>query len=215
MKTKVEWITPFEVSIMKAKCPKKYIDMLLETSDQIFKDEALCVRLDASDGLVGNVTNEVHVPQLAAIKNINYWIEDLAIKYARKDFIKKQRLYNDIQKEHFAKEPNAQIVSEWVVRMNPGDFNPAHFHTDCNLSVLLYLKIPEGMERDSGGNLHFLHGSPTTFYTNQYQVAPKVGDTYLWPSWLQHFVYPYKCEGERWVMPFNLVVAYGDDTSII
>ena len=102
MKTKVEWITPFEVSIMKAKCPKKYIDMLLETSDQIFKDEALCVRLDASDGLVGNVTNEVHVPQLPAIKNINYWIEDLAIKYARKDFIKKQRLYNDIQKEHFA-----------------------------------------------------------------------------------------------------------------
>ncbi len=215
MKTKVEWITPFEVSIMKAKCPKKYIDMLLETSDQIFKDEALCVRLDASDGLVGNVTNEVHVPQLPAIKNINYWIEDLAIKYARKDFIKKQRLYNDIQKEHFAKEPNAQIVSEWVVRMNPGDFNPAHFHTDCHLSGLLYLKIPEGMERDSGGNLHFLHGSPTTFYTNQYQVAPKVGDTYLWPSWLQHFVYPYKCEGERWVMPFNLVVAYGDDTSII
>ena len=34
MKTKVEWITPFEVSIMKAKCPKKYIDMLLETSPQ-------------------------------------------------------------------------------------------------------------------------------------------------------------------------------------
>ena len=101
-------------------------------------------------------------------------------------------MYNDIQKEHFSKEPNAQIVSEWIVRMNPGDFNPAHFHTDCHLSGLLYLKIPEGMERDSGGNLHFLHGSPTTFYTNQYQVAPKVGDTYLWPSWLQHFVYPYK-----------------------
>ena len=70
---------------------------------------------------------------------------------------------------------------------------------------LLYLKVPDGIERDSGGNLHFLHGSPATFYTNQYQVAPKVGDTYLWPSWLQHFVYPYKCEGERWVMPFNLV----------
>ena len=99
--------------------------------------------------------------------------------------------------------------------MNPGDFNPAHFHTDCHLSGLLYLKIPDGMERDSGGNLHFLHGSPTIFYTNQYQVAPKVGDTYLWPSWLQHFVYPYKCEGERWVMPFNLVVAYGNEATIV
>lgn len=215
MKTKVNFISPFDVSIMKAKCPQNYIDMLIEASDQIFKDEALCVRLDASDGLVGNVTNEVYVPQLPAIKKINFWIEDLAIKYARKDFLKKQKDYSDLQKKHFSKEPHVQITSEWLVRMNPGDFNPAHFHTDCHLSGLLYLKIPNGLERDAGGNLHFLHGSPATFYTNQYQIAPKVGDTYLWPSWLQHFVYPYKCKGERWVMPFNLIVAHGDETTVI
>ena len=47
------------------------------------------------------------------------------------------------------------------------------------------------------------------------EVAEDSGDTYLWPSWLQHFVYPYKCEGERWVMPFNLVVAYGNEATIV
>ena len=94
--------------------------------------------------------------------------------------------------------------------MNPGDFNPAHFHTNCHLSGLIYLKIPEGFEEDAGGNIHFLHSNPADYYENQYQVVPKVGDMYLWPSWLQHFVYPYKCEGERWVMPFNILISHGE-----
>ena len=109
---------------------------------------------------------------------------------------------------------NIHIVHSWIVSQYAGDYNPYHHHGG-DISAVVYLKIPDGMERDSCGNLHFLHGSPTIFYTNQYQVAPKVGDTYLWPSWLQHFVYPYKCEGERWVMPFNLVVAYGNEATIV
>ena len=206
----INWITPFNVTIMKSKCPKEHVNFMIEAVTLLLDNEILCEELDASDGLVGNVTNEVHIPQLPGIEGINGWIKEQAKKYVNRNFKKNESEYNKYQKAYFSQEPEVSITSEWVVRMNPGDFNPAHFHTNCHLSGLIYLKIPEGFEKDAGGNIHFLHGNPADYYENQYQVTPKVGDMYLWPSWLQHFVYPYKCEGERWVMPFNILISHGE-----
>lgn len=207
---KIEWIKPFDVFIMKAKCPKEHVDFMIEAVTLLLENNYLLKELDASEGLVGNVTNEVHVPQLPGVEGINNWIKEMSLKYVNRDYKQKEKTFNKYQKAYFSNEPKISITSEWVVRMNPGDFNPAHFHTNCHLSGLIYLKIPEGFESDSGGNIHFLHGNPADYYNNQYQAVPKVGDMYLWPSWLQHFVYPYKCKGERWVMPFNVLISHGE-----
>ena len=207
---KLEWIRPFEVTILKAKCPEEHINFMTEAVTLLLNSELLCQELDASEGLVGNVTNEVHVPQLPGVEGINNWIKEISLKYVNRNYSNKEKNFNKYQKAYFSQNPDVSITSEWVVRMNPGDFNPAHFHTNCHLSGLIYLKIQEGFEKDAGGNIHFLHGNPADYYDNQYQAVPKVGDMYLWPSWLQHFVYPYKVEGERWVMPFNVLISHGE-----
>jgi len=35
-------------------------------------------------------------------------------------------------------------------------------------------------------------------------VKPEVGDFYLFPSWLAHQVYPFRSDGERRSMAFNV-----------
>ena len=35
------------------------------------------------------------------------------------------------------------IASGWYVRQYAGDFNPAHYHTGCQISCLGYLKLPD------------------------------------------------------------------------
>ena len=199
----INWITPFNVTIMKSKCPKEHVNFMIEAVTLLLDNEILCEELDASDGLVGNVTNEVHIPQLPGIEGINGWIKEQAKKYVNRNFKKNESEYNKYQKAYFSQEPEVSITSEWVVRMNPGDFNPAHFHTNCHLSGLIYLKIPEGFEKDAGGNIHFLHGNPADYYENQYQVVPKVGDMYIFNYDMKHCVYPFVGDGTRRSMSIN------------
>ena len=143
---KIEWIKPFDVFIMKAKCPKEHVDFMIESVTLLLENNYLLKELDASEGLVGNVTNEVHVPQLPGVEGINNWIKEMSLKYVNRDYKQKEKTFNKYQKAYFSNEPKISITSEWVVRMNPGDFNPAHFHTNCHLSGLIYLKIPEDLK---------------------------------------------------------------------
>ena len=108
----INWITPFEVTIMKAKCPKEHVNFMIEAVTLLLDNEILCEELDASDGLVGNVTNEVHVPQLAGTEGINNWIKEQAKKYVNRNFKKNESEYNKYQKAYFSQEPEISITSE-------------------------------------------------------------------------------------------------------
>ena len=99
----------------------------------------------------------------------------------------------------------------WVVSQYAGDFNPVHIH-DANLSGVAFLKVPSGFDEEykkedhhpTAGCLEFLGSIPNHFARHSYVVKPKVGDLYIFPSWLAHQVYPFRCEGERRSMSFNV-----------
>ena len=99
----------------------------------------------------------------------------------------------------------------WVVSQYAGDFNPMHIH-DANLSGVAFLKIPPGFDVEyakedhhpTAGCLEFLGSMPNHFARHSYIAKPKVGDFYLFPSWLTHQVYPFRSEGERRSLAFNI-----------
>ena len=76
-------------------------------------------------------------------------------------------------------EKTIMSYSSWVVSQYAGDFNPLHIH-DSQLSGVLFLKM------------------------HSWLVKPQIGDLYLFPSWLSHQVYPFRSEGERRSMAFNI-----------
>ena len=107
--------------------------------------------------------------------------------------------------------------SAWYVRTFNGDFNPAHYHTNCHMSCVGYLSLPKGIEKEweqedkdhypSAGGIEMQYGQIQLFSNNTVRMRPKVGDYYIFPWWMYHMVYPFRTKGERRSFSFNV---YGE-----
>ena len=120
----------------------------------------------------------------------------------------------------------------WSVHSFEGDYNPIHDHgtkTLMGISTTCWTMVPEqigkfgeiekGNERNyslynaSGacdGFLAFTYGRNEIMNTERLRppqsilLQPKVGRQLMFPSWMQHMVYPFFGEGERRTVAANL-----------
>ena len=109
-----------------------------------------------------------------------------------------------------------QYNSAWIVRQFAGEFNPAHIHTECDLSCVGYLKLPPEIDKEweedykdhypCKGHIEFLHGSSGKMHTHTFLVKPSVGDFFVFPSDLIHMVYPFYSDGERRSFSMNMSI---------
>ena len=110
------------------------------------------------------------------------------------------------------------INSAWIVSQYENEYNPAHTHTGCEISGVLYLKVPDVKGRrnipskkgkpDFDGDISFPYSSESQregelLSKGILQVAPIRGLMLIFPSWLLHNVYPFIGEGERRSIAFN------------
>ena len=189
---------PFGPSILKSTLPQSFINLLNVEADTILHDEKLSKEHDWSHNLAGNVKKEVAIDQ-NKIPNFPEFLITMAKQYYK----------HTIEKDPI--EGSKVGFRVWVVSQYAGDFNPMHIH-DANLSGVAFLKIPpkfnEEYEKEdhhpTAGCLEFLGSMPNHFARHSYIVKPKVGEFYLFPSWLTHQVYPFRSEGERRSLAFNI-----------
>ena len=122
-----------------------------------------------------------------------------------------------------------QIDETWSVHSYDGDYNPIHDHgtkTIMGISTTAWTKVPPqigakatantptySLYNESGhsdGCITFQYGQVSVIDGNRLKPAqsfvmtPEVGKLLLFPSWLQHMVYPFKGEGERRTIASNL-----------
>jgi len=121
-----------------------------------------------------------------------------------------------------------EIDQTWSVHSYDGDYNPLHDHgtkTTMGLSSAAWTKVPEqigvvnsssptfSLYNESGysdGCIVFQYGQTSTLDSERLKPAqsivmtPEVGKLMVFPSWLQHMVYPFKGEGERRTIASNL-----------
>ena len=188
---------PFGPSILKVKMPQAYVNLLNAEADTILHDEKLSKKHDLSHNLAGNVKKEIAIDP-SKIKGLPEFLVTMSDQYLTKVLPE----WTTDAKVSFRM---------WVVSQYAGDFNPVHIH-DANLSGVAFLKVPLGFEEEyknedhhpTAGCLEFLGSIPNHFARHSYTVKPEVGDFYLFPSWLAHQVYPFRCEGERRSMAFNV-----------
>ena len=189
---------PFGPSILKVSMPQGYVDLLNAQADGILFDEKLSEERDWSHNLAGNVKKEVAINH-NEIKGFPEFLVTMAHEYVKR-----------VLPEGLSDKAKVSF-SVWVVSQYAGDFNPIHIH-DANLSGVAFLKIPPKFEEEykkedhhpTVGCLEFLGSVPNHFARHSYVVKPVVGDFYLFPSWLSHQVYPFRSEGERRSMAFNV-----------
>jgi hypothetical protein len=112
----------------------------------------------------------------------------------------------------------------WSVHSYEGDYNPIHDHGTQSLmgiSFTTWTMVPEQIKdnqnmdlyNSSGavdGYLNFVYGLNQTIDPERLRpsqariIKPEVGKLLMFPSWLQHSVYPFKGSGERRTVAGNL-----------
>ena len=122
-----------------------------------------------------------------------------------------------------------EIDETWSVHSYDGDYNPIHDHgtkTLMGISTTAWTKVPPqigakgvantstySLYNESGhsdGCIAFQYGQTSLMDSERLRPAqsfvmtPEVGKLLIFPSWLQHMVYPFKGEGERRTIASNL-----------
>jgi len=206
---------PFSPTIMESIVPDKFVEIVNDTADKVLGSEAASVEWDWSHKLVGKVHKEVQIP----VKNKEHrellftTMKGACVDYL-KESIKNNTAYGwkKIAGDAVPTIDNIHMAHSWVVSQYAGEYNPWHHHSG-DFSAVVYLKLPPKMHEEweeewkdhypSNGLLEFMFGENLGFRSDILKFKPEVGKLLMFPSWLKHFVYPFKSEGERRSMSFN------------
>jgi hypothetical protein len=109
------------------------------------------------------------------------------------------------------------VVSIWTIRQFEGDYQEMHTHPAGNISGNMYISAPELDENSKPSDSKILFRLPQTkdigkFIMNDtWKYDPTPGTVILFPSHVPHTVYPWKGQGHRTVMAFDVRLVAKDD----
>ena len=205
---------PFGSTLAKATLPHDLIIDFKLDLEKIRKDKEKQKNHDWGERLVGHVAEEYLITPEVMLKWKAAFFDPIIVSYTNQHF-KHDRIKNIL------------INSAWYVVSKPGDYNPAHRHTEYtksknyNLSCVGYLQIPKSMiptdnakpHNDFSGNTEFLEGQEGMFTDTNYRINPKDMDKtwYLFPNYLTHVVYPFNSKDkneERISFSFNATINF-------
>ena len=189
-------IKPFGPTIAKVKIPKNIINKINLEVDKIINSKKLTKKNDYSKRVVGQVYQEIRLPDKFTNKVIKKFITKNISSYVKKS------IDQNIN--------NVKIKNFWVVRQFKNEYNPIHFH-DGDISGVGYLKIPKNLTKNkkkikTNGTIDFINGQKSFLSNSIHNHVPKVGDMIIFPNYLMHTAYPFLVSGERRSFSFNLEV---------
>ena len=151
-----------------------------------------------------------HHKKLAGIIDGQYTFKDAEkIKFGKilnsylQEFIKVNKVYfNNYKPRNFY----IDIVDVWSNFMQAGDANPVHVHKNCDWSSVLYIDIPDKLKKEQEnfegtgcgpGSKVFLTGGDIPGFVCYKDFKPAVGDFFIFPRELYHYVAPFKSKCTR------------------
>jgi len=189
-------LNPFSPPIYKSMLDQRHIDLLKDIS----KNSRDC-KQNVGHTLAGNIYEHY--------QEINKHVS-IALKNFEKKYFK-----NPNEEEKFNNIDFSFGEGAWINFQKSGEFNPIHHHTGM-LSAVIYIDVPEKIAEEnkiknsnapSSGAICWIYGNAAGsmlctdyMYTHQ----PTTGEIFIFPSGLQHLVYPFSCQVERISMSFNV-----------
>ena len=198
----VQVVKPFGPLIMLAQLPEGVIKKLNEIVD-VIKDKK-----DMGARLAGVIETESEIPHsMLEEKKVMNIFHALSRSY-----IEQAYLNAGLQDQWNAMDVKTQMQSIWSVSQYENEYNPQHNHSHCQISAVLYLKIPAmkprnipNKPREKDGQIEFTFcTNESIFTTGSFEARPKPGMCLLFPNSLYHQVYPFQGSGERRSIAFNM-----------
>lgn len=101
------------------------------------------------------------------------------------------------------------LVSAWTIKQTSGDYQSLHNH-EAHISGNIYMDVPlldEG-SKSSDANIEFrlpVIRNPAHFvFTDQWRFKPEPLKMILFPSYIPHTVYPWKGQGSRTILAWDV-----------
>ena len=209
----VQVVKPFGPLILVAQLPEGVIQKLNQIVD-VIKDKK-----DMGARLAGVIETESEIPHsMLEEKKVMSVFHALSKSYVEQAYLNsnQQDLYNSVNIK-------TQMQSIWSVSQYENEYNPQHNHSHCQISAVLYLKIPPMKPRnipnkpkEKDGQIEFTFcQSDSIFTVGSFVTRPKQGMCLLFPNNLYHQVYPFQGSGERRSIAFNMTYkAFKKDSGI-
>jgi len=109
--------------------------------------------------------------------------------------------------------PKYQLTQVWINRMRAKEYNPIHVHTNCSLSFVLWLEVPQRILNEakknetnaaSPGNIGFLFGEDRWSTISEKHFVPKVNTLMIFPADLRHQVMHFNSKVTRTSVAGNI-----------
>ena len=203
--TDFKLLKPFGPSFGLFHVPSEVTELLIKASDEILEDRN---RIDWGGNLVGQIAEEPWISneKLEELGILGY-LEGMLYNYVWNG------LLND---GHELEALECKLDHAWIVSQYENEYNPVHFHTYCDLSSVIWLKVPPLDHRSKEGDLpeykfsrdgmiEFVYKTacPTGLEKGSLSFTPEPGKMTIFPSNLLHTVYPFQGPGERRSIAFN------------
>ena len=199
----VKILKPFGPLVMLAQLPDNMIKLLNEIVD-VIKD-----RKDMGTRLAGVIETESEIPHsMLEEKKCMDVFHAMSRSYVEQGYV-----HAGLQYILQSVDIKTEMQSIWSVSQYENEYNPQHNHAHCQISAVLYLKIPEIKSRNipnkpkvKDGQIEFTFcNNDNIFTTSSFVLNPEPGMILLFPSSLYHQVYPFLGSGERRSIAFNMV----------
>ena len=189
--------------VMETKVDQEFVDILLEKGK-----ESREKNLDHRSKLAGMIDNE-------------YYYEDFGDWFVPK-FTPYIHAY--IEGLQTSWEVDIKPIKEcittslWLNYQKAKEYNPPHHH-EGDLSFVIYLQVPDeikkenekmqGVHNNEGpGMIVFDYGIDMPLSIGSYSTLPRVGDLFIFPAWLTHYVHAFKSDVERISVSGNIEFNY-------
>jgi hypothetical protein len=112
------------------------------------------------------------------------------------------QMYQRYVNKPYEIKPEYILSALWINHQKPNEFNPPHDH-DGKLSFVIYLSMPKELKKEhqeyqgkscGPGGIQFIYGEGLRNSISYQSFLPEEGDMFIFPSWLKHWVAPYKSD---------------------
>jgi hypothetical protein len=202
----VELISLFPRTLLKGQLPQHLLDGLLEHGRQLMRRPEASP--DASAKLAGQLSQQRELrPDLPLTQELSRAVLLPACERWIRHVIDREPPQG--RGPWTPGRYQLQLIDLWLNVQRQGDYNPTHTHGG-SFSGVIFLQVPPQISAERFDGQLCFHG-PEEWHIQSFRtgmahyVLPVPGDYYVFPAWQPHSVCPFRGEGERWSIAFNVV----------
>ncbi len=208
---RLELLQPWSTFVMKTQLPSSILEKMLKITDEIIAN--IETAISHGEYLAGQIKDEIKLDlEILEQEDLMTFFLDMTRQFVIQQTLQKNPM---IKEEILKDEWFTEILDMWTISQKDNEYNPCHIHTNCHISAVMYLKIPEYLpsrksHSNDDGAICFISNAvrDQIWATSNMTILPAVGDFYIFPASQQHFVYPFRTadgKGERRSVSFNAV----------